>query len=104
MRTNLFKGGGDDAILIEPVEAYEWMQPRGGYSVNEPEWMKTRGCDSVDEPNVQKEDPFAIYVGPITRSRSKKLNENVVGLIQNMESEEELLVITSTFSTTSTTT
>ncbi|KAF3597054.1 hypothetical protein DY000_02021929 [Brassica cretica] len=118
LRTNPFKGGGVDAILIEPVEAYEWMQPRGCDfvdepewmktlgcdSVNEPEWMKTHGCDSVDEPNVQKEDPFAIYVGPITRLRSKKLSEKVVGLIQNLESEEELLGITSTFSTTSTTT
>ena len=118
LRTNPFKGGGDDAILIEPVEAYEWMQPRGCdfvdepermktrgcNSVNEPKWMKTHGCDSVDEPNVQKEDPFAIYVGPITRLRSKKLSEKVVGLIQNLESEEELLGITSTFSTTSTTT
>ena len=117
-RTNPFKGGGDYAILIEPVEAYQWMQHRGCDTVHEPEWMKTRGCDSVnepewikthgcnyvDEPNVQKEDPFAIYVGPITRLRSKKLSEKVVGLIQNLESEEELLGITSTFTTTSTTT
>ena len=67
-------------------------------------WMKTHGCDFVDDPNVQKEDPCAIYVGPITILRSKKLSEKVVGLIQNLESEEELLGITFTFSTTSTTT
>ena len=46
--------GASNAILIEPVEEYEWMQPRGSNSVDKPEWMKTRGCDSMDYPNVQK--------------------------------------------------
>ena len=49
----------------------------------------------------QKENPFVISVGTITRSRSKKLIEKIVFLIQNQESEEELLsqtnIIPSTF-------
>ncbi|KAL0689531.1 hypothetical protein Bca4012_089209 [Brassica carinata] len=83
--TSAISRGASDAILIEPVEAYEWMQPRGSDSVDEPEWMKTRGCDSMDYPNVQKEDPFAIYVRPITRSRSKKLSEKIACLVQNQK-------------------
>ncbi|KAF3598731.1 hypothetical protein F2Q69_00036923 [Brassica cretica] len=107
-------GSYGDAILIKPVEAYSWMQPRGCDSVVEPEWMKTRGCDSVDEPewmktrgcdyvdepNVQKEDPFAISDGPITKSKFNKLIEKIVGLIQNLENEEELLDQATTSSTT----
>ena len=63
-------------------------------------WMKTHGCDFVDEPNVQKEDPFAISDGPITKSMSNKLIEKIVGLIQNLESEEEILGQATTSSTT----
>ncbi|KAL0886248.1 hypothetical protein Bca101_010231 [Brassica carinata] len=48
----------------------------------------------------QKKDPFVISVGPITRSRSKKLIEKIVCLIQNHESEEELLGQTNTIPTT----
>ena len=100
LRINPFKGGRDDAILVEHVDAYEWMQPRGCDSVDEPEWMKIRGCDSVDEPNVQKEYLFAISDGSITKSKSNKLIEKIVGLIQNLEIEEELLGQATNSSTT----
>ncbi|KAF2583713.1 hypothetical protein F2Q70_00035837 [Brassica cretica] len=98
--TSAISRGASDAILIEPMEAYEWMQPRGSDSVDEPEWMKTRGCDSIDYPNVQKEYPFAIYVGPITRSRSKNLSEKIACSVQNQKSEEDLLGQTTTTPTT----
>lgn len=55
------------------------MQPRVCNSVDEPEWMHYF--------SVHKEDSFAISDGPITKSKSKKLIEKIVGLIQNLESE-----------------
>lgn len=59
--------------------------------------MQTRWCNYVDEPewipysSVQQEDPFTISDGTSTKFNSKKLIEKIVGFIQNLESEEELL-------------
>ena len=59
--------------------------------------MNPSECNSVDEhewipySNVQIEDPFAISDISITISKSNKLTEKIVALIQNMESKEELL-------------
>lgn len=41
--------------------------------------------------NIEKENPFAISVGPITRSRSTELIENIACFVQNQEIEGELL-------------
>ena len=68
--------------------------------------MNPSGCNSVDEPewipysNVKKADPFAISDGSIMKSKSNKLIEKIVGLIQNMKSEEEFLGQATTSPTT----
>ena len=42
----------------------------------------------------QKEDPFAISVGPITRLKSHKLIEKIACLVHSQESEEEQFIQT----------
>lgn len=95
-----------DAILVEPTKKTTLDESTLEELVDGPEWMQLRGCDYMDEPewmpysNVQKEDPFAISIGPIMISRSKKLIEKIACLVQNQESEGELLDQTTTTPTT----
>ena len=49
MRSNHFKGGGDDASLIELEDNLNWVQPRGCNSVDaELVDAETRGYNSMD--------------------------------------------------------
>ena len=76
------------------------MQLSSDYEEDDMDHNQTKDVSlSAQTEDNQKNDPFAISVESITRSKSKKLIQNMACIIQNIDIEDQLLGRANTSST-----
>ena len=86
---NLSDAIQDEPTLDEPYDEPEWMQLSSDYEEDDIDQNQTKDVSpSAQTEDNQKKDPFAITVGPITKSKSKKRIQKMVCIIQNIDIED----------------
>ena len=85
LRSNPFKGGGDDVSLTEPVADLAYKKLEESDSEEELDELNTTiGYKEQDGSSIgfnSARDPFSFSNGPITRSKTRQLKEAILGLV-----------------------
>lgn len=85
LRSNPFKGGGDDATMTEPGAGKELSESdiEEEHGENQIDTQGVIGLDGDDDTfqTNQGMDPFCLSKGPVTRSQTRRLKKSIAILV-----------------------
>ncbi|WP_234913861.1 hypothetical protein, partial [Salmonella enterica] len=88
LRSNPFQPGGDDEGIPSPSTSPQTSESREAEEVR----VLHRVPTMLQDPSPYQRDPLVDIIGPMTRSRARRVHEDLNNLVQACRQDAQLIV------------